>query len=58
MTENQPKVTIKYFAKDDPSMRTQDHKSMRTAVAVANLLLAYGGYTIISIEMVDQNDNV
>lgn len=53
MTENQSKTTIKYFAKDDPVIRTQDHKSMRTAVAVANLLLACGGYTIISIEMVD-----
>lgn len=51
------KASIKYFSKYDPdSIRTQDHRSMQVAIAVANLLIAEGSCTILSIESADHSD--
>lgn len=57
MNKEEIKTSIKYFSKYDPdSIRTQDHRSMQVAIAAANLLIAVGSYTILSIKSVDYSD--
>jgi hypothetical protein len=47
--EQTTQYRIDYYYKNDMERRWQYHKTMHKAIAVANLLIATGDYTIVSI---------
>jgi hypothetical protein len=47
--EQTTRYRIDYYYKNDLERRWQYHKTMPKAIAVANLLIATGDYTIVSI---------
>lgn len=54
--EQTTRYRIDYYYKNDLERRWQYHKTMHKAIAVANLLIANGDYTIVSITEEDKTN--
>ena len=54
--EQTTRYRIDYYYKNDLERRWQYHKTMHKAIAVANLLIANGDYTIVSVTEEDKTN--